>query len=135
MAVRGGVLVPRAAIAARVSGPPIDLRLSAPGSQLPCAPVALSIEVQSAALQGQGGVTVHIMTEHGDREALSLPEVVPGRFARQSVAIARTGGARPGNGVVDIVDHGGTLTVTFVDAQPLPGQPPVRPLTGTVRVQ
>ena len=133
--VRAAVLAPRPAINAQVSGPPVDLRLAVAGSNVACAPVALSIEVQSAALQGQAAVTVQVTTDQGDREALNLPEIAPGRFARTTVPLARTGGTRPGNGVVDVVDPGTTLTVTFVDAQPLAGQPPVRPLTGTVRVQ
>ena len=133
--VRAAVLTPRPAINAQVSGPPVDLRFAVAGSNVACTPVALSIEVQSAALQGQGAVTVQVTTDQGDREALNLPEIAPGRFARTTIPLARTGGTRPGNGVVDVVDPGSTLTVTFVDAQPLAGQPPVRPLTGSVRVQ
>ena len=91
---RGAVQASRPAINARVSGPPVDLRLTVPGTGIPCAPVPLSIEVPSAALPGQGGVTVQLTT-----------------------------------------DPGSLLSVTFVDAQPLAGQPPVRPLTGSVRVQ
>jgi hypothetical protein len=135
VAVRGATLLPRPPISGQVSGPAVELRPVVGAAGPPCTPVPLSIEVQSAALQGQGGVTVQMTTDQGDREVLSLTELAPGRFARSTVPMARTGGVRPGNGIVDAVDPGSSVTVTFIDTAALPGRTPVRSLTATFRIQ
>jgi hypothetical protein len=127
--------LPRAPLLVQASGPAIDLSASAGNPDPACGDAPVSIDVLAPGQAGRGSIIVQIATEQGDRELFTLTEVSPGRFARSGVPMARTGGTRPGNGIVDTVDPGSTVTVTFVDDTPQVGRAALRPVEAMLRVQ
>ena len=77
---------------------------------------AINIEVIDGDLAGIGALTVQIVSNQGDNETVSLPEVSPGRFMRSSYMMS-SGKALPHDNVLEL-ETGAVLTLRYVDQKP-----------------
>ncbi len=84
--------------------------------------VPVTVQVIDSDMAGIGSLTVQIVTTQGDAESISLPEVSPGRFMRNSLTVA-SGAAVPGNGILELA-NGVQLTLRYVDQKPGNNLPP-----------
>lgn len=92
--------------------------------------VPITVQVIDSDMAGIGSLTVQIVTNQGDAESITLPEISPGRFARNFLAVA-AGAPVQGNGILELA-NGVQLTLRYVDQKPGNNLPPTM-LTQTLK--
>lgn len=80
---------------------------------VPCVAIPVMLEVLDAAAAGRGPVTVVVTTSQGDTESLTLNEASPGRFVALGLPMARAGGVRVRDNLIEVIDPGAIVTVTY----------------------
>jgi len=97
--------------------------------------IKLAVEVRDQDLMNDSRVQITITTDTGDRETFYVNRVSPGVFRRDPFPACRRSFASPlpvtpGNGVLELDNHGGVLTVQYTDE----GDSRCRKVSRTVKV-